>query len=93
MIIAGNIVSWYLLHNIGDRISFINDTEDNQMLFGNPCCLADFSSFKDVTLKTINELIEAEILRSNKGIKAGAEEYISGLILNNIWDPALTGNS
>ena len=91
MIVAGNIVNWYLLHNVGDRVSFINDTEGAQVLFGNTYSLSDFSSFKDVTLRVINELIEADILQSVGGRKI--EKGIPALTFNNIWDPALKGNN
>jgi hypothetical protein len=90
-IVAGNIVTWYLLHNTGDRISFVNDTEEAQVLFGNAYCLADFSSFTDVTLRIINELIEAEILQSAGARKI--DEEFSTMIFNNIWDPAIKGNN
>jgi hypothetical protein len=90
-IIAGNIVTWYLLHNTGDRISFVNDTEETQVLFGNSYHLLDFSSFTDVTLRIINELIEAEILQS-AGARKIDDEFTT-MTFNNIWDPAIKGNN
>ncbi|GAA3983328.1 hypothetical protein [Hymenobacter antarcticus] len=93
MIVAGNIVNWYLLHNIGDRISFINDTDDAQVLFGGTYNISDFFSFRDVTMRIIDELVEAEILQITGSRIIDEEEDISALILKNIWDPALTGNN
>ena len=93
MIITGNIVTWYLLHNIGDRISFINDTEGAQVLFGNSYSLTDFSRFDDVTLRTINELIEVEILQSTGAGKINEEGEIPNMTFKNIWDPTLKGNN
>ena len=90
-IVAGNIVTWYLLHNTGDSISFVNDTEETQVLFGNSYHLADFSSFTDVTLRIINELIEAEILQSAGARKI--DDKFSTMTFNNIWDPAIKGNN
>ena len=90
-IVTGNIVTWYLLHNTGDRISFVNDTEEAQLLFDKSYNLADFSSFTDVTLRIINELIEAEILQSAGARKI--DEEFSTMTFNNIWDPAIKGNN
>jgi hypothetical protein len=90
-IVTGNIVTWYLLHNTGDRISFVNDTEEAQLLFDKSYNLADFSSFMDVTLRIINELIEAEILQSAGARKI--DEEFSTMTFNNIWDPAIKGNN
>jgi len=90
-IVAGNIVTWYLLHNTGDRISFVNDTEEAQVLFGKSYHLVDFSNFMDVTLRIINELIEAEILQSAGARKIDGE--FSTMTFNNIWDPAVKGNN
>ncbi len=90
-IVAGNIVTWYLLHNTGDRISFVNNTEEAKVLFGKSYRLTDFSSFTDVTLRIINELIEAEILQS-AGVRKIDKEF-STTIFNNVWDPAIKGNN
>ena len=93
MTVAGNIVSWYLLRNAGDRISFVNDTENTQMLFGNTYSSADFSDFKDVTLRVVHELVKAEILQFVEVKRIDENEDVFDSIFSNIWDPAVKRNN
>ena len=54
------VTTWYLLNNKNDDIFFISDDEIN-----NKCSFSDIKDFKDVTEKTIQELLEAEILKDD----------------------------
>lgn len=88
-IVSSNIITWYMLQNIGDKISFINDTDSEQELFGITYKTNDFAQYTDVTLQVVNELIEAQILRDYGVEMIDEEENLSFQKLHNIWDPAL----
>ena len=91
-IVASNIVTWYLLQNIGDRISFIDDITESPILFGSLYSRSTFATYQDVTFRTIDQLVEAAILRKAGTKWVDEEEELSYEVLQNIWDSALPDN-
>ena len=83
--VAGNIVTWYLLQNIGDRISFIDDSSEEFMLFGSVYKYNTFHTYPDITEKIIQELIEAEILQDNGILWIDEPDDLYFKDLKNIW--------
>ncbi|MBG8551932.1 hypothetical protein [Hymenobacter guriensis] len=91
-IVASNIITWYLLQNIGDRISFIDDMTESLILFGSLYSRNAFATYQDVTFQTIDQLVEADVLRRVGTKWIDEEEGLSYEVLQNIWDPALPDN-
>ncbi|MBT9393786.1 hypothetical protein KLP40_11490 [Hymenobacter sp. NST-14] len=91
-IVTSNIVTWYLLQNIGDRISFVNDTNESHVLFGRTYSKDTLAAYRDVTHQSINQLIDAGILRQAGNKMVDEEEGLSYQVLLNIWDPAIPSN-
>ena len=82
--ISAAIVTWYLLENMGDSISFINDESDKwPFKYG---IFFDLRDYKEVTDQVVDALIKAEILKDE-----GREFYYDDepdaydRILRNIW--------
>ncbi|MBK8055728.1 MAG: hypothetical protein IPK35_21250 [Saprospiraceae bacterium] len=88
-VIASTIVTYYLLTNTGDRIGFINDTEDHFIVCGQNYKANYFTDFADVTDKVIEELIEKEIIQDNGIIWIDKEDNLFKRDLTNIWDPKI----
>src|SRR5687767_14622536 len=61
--ITGSIVTFYLLNNIGDKITFINDQDSEYTLFGSKYTGNDFKDFADVTDSVIEGLIKNDIVK------------------------------
>lgn len=85
-VIASTIVTYYLLTNTGDRIGFINDTEDCFMVCRQNYNSDYFLDFVDVTDKIIEELIEKEIIEDKGLIWIDKKENLFNRDLINIWD-------
>ena len=83
--VAGNIVTWYLLQNIGDRISFVDDHSEEFTLFGSVYKYKDFYSYPDITERIIQELIAAEILEDNGVLWIDEEDDLYFKDLKNVW--------
>ncbi len=88
-IIASTIVTYYLLTNTGDRIGFINDTEESFIVCGKNYKSDYFINFVDVTEKIIEELIEEGIVKDNGILWIDKENNLFNRDLINIWDPKL----
>ena len=88
-IIASTIVTYYLLTNTGDRIGFINDTEDSFIVCGKNYKSDYFINFVDVTENIIEELIEEGIIKDNGILWIDKENNLFNRDLINIWDPKL----
>jgi len=88
-VIASTIVTYYLLANTGDRIGFINDTDDRFIVCGQNYESDYFTDFVDVTDKVIEELIEKEIIQDNGVIWIDKEDNLFNRDLINIWDPRI----
>ena len=88
-IIASTIVTYYLLINTGDRIGFINDTEDSFIVCGKNYKSDYFINFVDVTENIIEELIEEGIIKDNGILWIDKENNLFNRDLINIWDPKL----
>lgn len=86
-VIASTIVTYYLLTNTGDRIGFINNTDDRFIVCGQNYESDYFTDFVDVTDKVIEELIENEIIHDNGIIWIDKEDNLFSRDLINIWDP------
>ena len=88
-VIASTIVTYYLLSNLGDRIGFLIDTDDNFIVCGQNYELDYFTDFVDVTEKVIEELIEKEIIKDRGIIWIDKEDNLFYRDLINIWDPKI----
>jgi bifunctional DNA-binding transcriptional regulator/antitoxin component of YhaV-PrlF toxin-antitoxin module len=89
-VIASTIVTYYLSTNTGDRIGFINDTDDGVVVCGQSYKWEFFKDFVDVTDQIVEELIEKEIIRDNGIIWIDKEDNLFYRDLINIWDPRIT---
>lgn len=85
-IISSAIVTYYLLANIGNRISFVNDNDSEVELFGIVYQTKDFYDYNEVTNEVVEELVAKEIFRKNGKIWIDKEEDLFHLDLDNIWD-------
>jgi hypothetical protein len=88
-VIASTIVTYYLLTNTGDRIGFINDTEDRFTVCGQNFEPSHFTDFIDVTNNIIEKLKEEEIIKDNGIIWIDKEENLFKRDLTNIWEPTI----
>ena len=88
-VIASTIVTYYLLTNTGDRIGFINDTEDRFRVCGQNYKSDYFTDFVDVTDKVIAELIEKEIIQDNGIVWIDKDDNLFNRDLTNIYDPKI----
>jgi hypothetical protein len=88
-IIASNIVTYYLLINAGDRIGFINDTDDSFNVCGQKYQAEFFSGYIDVTNQVVDQMIEKEIIQDNGIIWIDKEDNLFDRDLRNIWDPLM----
>jgi hypothetical protein len=88
-VIASTIVTYYLLTNTGDRISFINDTEDRFTVCGQNYEPSHFKDFVDVTNNIIEELIKEKIIKDNGIIWIDKEDNLFKRNLTNIWNPTI----
>lgn len=84
-IIASTIVTYYLLTNTGDRIGFINDTEDSFIVCGKNYKSDYFINFVDVT----ENIIEEGIIKDKGILWIDKENNLFNRDLINIWDPKL----
>ena len=71
--ITSTIVTYYMLKNRGDKISFIDDHTEKHELFGETYNYSDFNIFQDKTEIVINELIENNILENEGGLEVDEE--------------------
>ena len=82
--ISSAIVTWYMLEHIGDNISFVGDS-DFQWPFKNGS-VSDLKEYTEVTDKTIEGLIKANILKDEGRILIDEEDPdIYERHLKNIW--------
>ncbi len=88
-VIASTMVTYYLLTNLGNRIGFINDTEDHFIVCGQNYKSDFFVDFIDITDKIIEELIEKEIIEDNGIVWIDQDENLFYRNLTNIWDPKI----
>ncbi len=91
--IAGSMVTYYLLHNSGDRISFINDSDGIFNLFNKQYTWQDFSDYKEMTDKIVQGLIENGIYRDDGIIVIDEDDNLFERNLTNIWDPKFPWNT
>jgi len=88
-VIASTIVTYYLLTNTGDRIGFINDTDDSFTVCGQKYQQDYFKDFVDVTNQVIDELVASEVIEDNGIIWLDEEDNLFHRDLKNIWDPKI----
>jgi hypothetical protein len=91
--VSGNLVTYYLLKNAGDRITFVDDTSPTMTLFGQEYAdKALFGTYLDVTQTVIEELLALGILRDD-GIRwIDQEEGLFFRDLRNVFDPHCAPN-
>ena len=80
------ITTWYLLENIGDRISFVSDTYDDwPFLVGSR---DDLSSYQDVTDQVAKALLENGILSDHGMVFVDEDDpdHIYIRDLRTTWD-------
>lgn len=88
-VIASTIVTYYFLKNTGDRIGFINDTEDSVIVCGQNYPSNNFTDFIEVTNQIVEELIANEIIKDNGISWIDKKENLFVRDLVNIWDPKI----
>ena len=66
--VFGSVLSFYMMTHMGDRVSFINDREEEFYLFGSRYVWEDFHDFKNVTEEIVAELIADQTIR-DEGIE------------------------
>lgn len=88
-VISSTIVTYYLLTNTGDRIGFINDSNESFTVCGQKYHSTHFLNFIDVTDKIIEELIDKEIIQDKGIIWTDKEENLFTRDLINTWDPKI----
>ncbi len=74
--IAGCITNYYLLNNIGDRISFVDDTNPIKRLFNQELGSSNFDNFEDVTDKIIEKLKEMDFIAEFEPIVINEDENL-----------------
>lgn len=90
--IAGSIVTFYLLNNIGDRISFINDSDEKFLLFGENFKWNDFAEYREVTDEVVSMLLEQGVYKQEDRIIVDKEDNLFYRNLINMWDPKFPWN-
>ena len=91
-IVSGSIITFYMIKNIGDHITFVDDHSSQFNLFEKEYTWADFHEFKDVTAEIIEELIKNDIINDDGVIWIDKEENLYFRDLRNIWDPNVNNN-
>jgi hypothetical protein len=82
--ISAAIVTWYMLENIGDTISFIGDTDD-RWPFKNGSVI-DLREYSEVTDKIVDGLIKASIIKDEGRLVIDDDEpEFYERILKNVW--------
>ncbi|MDI9862273.1 hypothetical protein [Flectobacillus roseus] len=84
--VASTIVTYYLISNIGDQISFINDVESSFIICGKKYQVDFFTNFQNVTEIIIEELIEQGIIQDEGSLWIDKEENLYYRDLKNIWN-------
>ncbi|NBA77867.1 hypothetical protein GOQ04_20080 [Emticicia sp. ODNR4P] len=84
--VASTIVTYYLLSNIGNQISFINDVESSFIICGKKYQVDFFTNFQNVTEIIIEELIEQGIIQDEGILWIDKEENLYYRDLKNIWN-------
>ena len=84
--VASTIVTYYLLSNIGNQISFINDVESSFVICGKKYQVDFFTNFQNVTEIIVEELIEQGIIQDEGILWIDKEENLSYRDLKNIWN-------
>lgn len=84
--VASTIVTYYLLSNIGNQISFINDVESSFVICGKKYQVDFFTNFQNVTEIIIEELIEQGIIQDEGILWIDKEENLYYRDLKNIWN-------
>ena len=82
--VASTIVTYYLLSNIGNQISFINDVESSFVICGKKYQVDFFTNFQNVTEIIIEELIEQGIIQDEGILWIDKEENLYYRDLKNI---------
>jgi hypothetical protein len=84
--VASTIVTYYLLSNIGNQISFINDVESSFIICGKKYQVDFFTNFQNVTEIIIEALIEQGIIQDEGILWIDKEENLYYRDLKNIWN-------
>ncbi|MDI9871892.1 hypothetical protein [Flectobacillus roseus] len=84
--VASTIVTYYLISNIGNQISFINDVESSFVICGKKYQVDFFTNFQNVTEIIIEELIEQGIIQDEGILWIDKEENLYYRDLKNIWN-------
>ncbi|HYG14313.1 MAG TPA: hypothetical protein VEC12_01070 [Bacteroidia bacterium] len=90
--IAGSIVTCYLLNNVGDKITFINDSDEEFFLFGEKYKSNSFTAYREVTDEIVSLLLEQGVYKQEGIIIVDKEDNLFYKNLVNIWDPKFPWN-
>lgn len=92
-IISSSLISYYMLTNIGDRISFVDDHSSEYFVFGEKLTWDEKNKFQDVTEKLVKQLVQEDIYVNKGKIWLDEEEGLYFHDLINIWDPKVNNKS
>lgn len=86
-VVFGSLLSYYMLKNIGDKITFANDSEDDFYFFGIHYTWKDFHDYRNVTEELINELIHSGLYEDRGIIWIDQDENLYYRNIINTFDP------
>jgi hypothetical protein len=88
-IVASSIVTYYMLSNIGDKISFVDDNNTEAELFGKRYTRQELNEYIEVTETIVHELISEGLYRDDGITWIDKEEKLWDRDLTNIFDPKM----
>ncbi len=91
--ISSSLVTYYMLTNIGDRITFVDDHSIQLVVFGDTLTWDTINKYEDVTEKMVERLIQEDIYLNNGRIWIDEEEGLYFHDLINTWDPKINEKS
>lgn len=75
-VISSTVITYYLLRNIGNRVTVVNDCESQFNLFGSIVTWDDIHQYADMTNELIDNLIQEQILEEDGIIWIDKEENL-----------------
>lgn len=92
-VISSSLVTFYMLTNLGDRITFIDDCSEKHFVFGETLTCDVIDQYEDITEQIVEQLIQEDIYVNNGKIWIDEEEGLYFHDLNNTWDPKVNKKS
>lgn len=91
--ISSSLIAFYMLTNIGDKITFVDDQTTEHFVFGKTLTWDEINKFQDVTEKLVEKLIQQDIYVNKGKIWIDEEEGLFFHDLINTWDPKMNNKS